>query len=809
MINMLQNYWKIAWRNLLRNKLHTSINIGGLMIGFTIGIAILLVVYHQYTYDGFHANGKRLYQAYAVFNNPEGESINNAFGMKPASAYKREAPAIERITRMLDGGNHIQYKDRDITIPVMMVDEDFLSMFSFPVVKGRGIDALHGLTDVVLTEETAKQIFGNEDPIGRRIKASEGEKMQDLVVSAVVRDPVASSINFQVLARIENSSGYSESRIDWDNHACFVYAELKEGISQREAELELKAVDKKYAPASYTDMAKKGAKPDRYGDLWATRLLPMSEVHFSERVNGHRAMSSSLIAVLLSVGLFIILIACFNFVNISLASAFMRSREIGVRKCLGAARWKLFLQLWGESLLVCAIAFGFSLLLVNVFLHSVGGIQLMRVSLESVIWRPGFIGLVVGLLFLVSLLAGGYPSLMMIRFKVVETLKGKVSLKRKSPLRSGLIVLQFVIACVMISCTLIIYRQYQYLVHADLGIAKEYLISVPLHDPAKGRETVTKLRTRLAADPHIVSVSGSNINLGRGSDHRTVKVGTSWNYKDREIHSNMASVDYDYLKTLGVRLLAGRDFDRGFGTDTSNSVVISESVARQFTEKDLIGKTLGADSSGPGWHVIGVFPDFHLYTMEEAMEPLTLTLDARSPIPYCFVKTTGGDPLGAMQAIRSEMAVLEPGQDFNGSFVDENIDNWYTGARTMSLLFSIAAGIAIGLSCSGLLALVLLIVQQRRKEIGVRKVLGASVRSISLLISREFLWLVLLGVVIATPIAWLLMNKFLEHFAYRITITVWMFALVGAAAMGIALVTIGFNTIRAARQNPVRALRTE
>ena len=807
---MLQNYWKIAWRNLFRNKLHSAINIGGLVIGFTIGINMLVLVLAQIQTDSQHLNGKRLYEAYTVSHDPAGDNYENTFALAPGPAYKAEVPAIERMTRIGDRGNQIEYKGRFITIPITTVDEDFLSMFTVPVVKGRGADALKDLTDVVITEEAAKKIFGNEDPIGKSIRVSTGDRQQELVVSSVVRDPVASSVRFQVLSRIENGSDYARSRDGWDDHSVSLYVELKEGAGKREAEAQLREADRKHLPYRYTDLQKKGAKPDALGDIWATRLLQMKDVHFNTVVNGHRAQPISEIVMEMAVGLFIILIACFNFVNISLAGAFTRSREVGVRKCLGAGRWRLFVQLWGESLLVCTVAFGLSLLLGNVLLHSIPALQPLRVSQGTVAWQPQLIGSLAGLLLFVSLMAGGYPALVLIRFQVVETLKGKLKMNRRSLLRSGLIVMQFVIACIMISCTYIMYRQYQFLRHADLGMAKESLISVPLHIPEKGHELIAKLRIRLAADPRIVSVSGSNINLGRGSDHRTVHVGTGFTYKGRDMNTQRASVDYDYLKTLGVKLLAGRDFDPAYGTDTTENYIISESMAKMLGEPEIVGKTIFPDTADKkGWHIVGVFPDFHLYTLAEQVEPLTLNLSMRDQIPYAFIKTTGKDMIGAMESVKREMAILEPGQDFNGSFVDDNVNDWYNGEQAMSFVFSITAAIAIVLSCSGLLALVLLMIQQRVKEIGVRKVLGASVRSISVLVSREFVALVGLAVVIATPIAWLLMNKFMEHYPYRISITVWMFLLIGATTVGTALVTIAWNTVRAARQNPVKALRTE
>jgi putative ABC transport system permease protein len=510
------------------------------------------------------------------------------------------------------------------------------------------------------------------------------------------------------------------------------------------------------------------------------------------------------------VGLFILFIACFNFVNINLANGFTRSREIGVRKSLGAANGKLFLQLWIECFLTCAIAFICSLVLVNILLHVFGNLDGLQNTLLGDIRQPGFVLLAFSLLILISLIAGGYPSWLIMRFNVVESLKGRIHMNRKSGLRNSLIVTQFVIACIMISCTYIIYRQYQYLQNADLGINKSYVISIPVHQPEKGADIVEQLRLRLAANPHILSISGSNINMGRGSDHRTVKTATDFIYAGKHIHTDIASVDYDYLKTFGLKAIEGRDFEKTFSADTAiNQIIISESVARQLHEKSLIGKIIGADSNFKGWQVVGIFPDFHLYSMEEELEPLSLTLDPKAPLNYCFIKTNAENPVATVETVKKEMARLEPGQDFTGSFVDENISNWYQGEKSMSILFSIAALVAILLSCSGLLAVVLLVIQQRVKEIGVRKVLGATVQNISLMIARDFLWLVLLAVLIATPVSWFAMDKWLNDFPYRIHIQVWMFVLVAVIALLIALLTISVNTIRAATQNPVNSLRMD
>ena len=797
---MFNTSFKIAWRQLFKNKLHTAINIGGLVIGFTIGLGILLVVYSQYRFDAFHANGNRIYEVYqSIQNKDKGEEVIPALGYGPGPVYKSAAPSIDKMTRITDGGNHVEYNGKELVMPVMMADADFFSMFSFDIVDGNHQNPLQNLDDAVITDEAAKKIFGNVDPVGKTINASAGDKLKAYTISAVIKTMRLSSINFELITRIENRSNYATASGNWIDRAPFVYIELKEGAQQKAAEQELKAIDAKYVPEWFSD------KNSRV----ITQLLALKEVHFSSRVNGHKAASSIQLLTILMVGLFIIFIACFNFVNINLATAFTRIKEIGVRKCLGAARWKLYVQFWGESLLLCLIAFCISLLLVNILLYTVPGFETFRQALSPLLRQPGFLLLAAGLLMLVSLMAGGYPSWVITRFKLTESLKGKASLKQRSGLRSTLIVLQFVIACVMISSTWVIYQQFQYLQNADTGFNRDNIISVRLSKPEQSRITVEKLRSRLASDPDIISITGSDINIGRGPDHRTSKTNSNLGYGEKSISTNMAAVDYDYFKTLGVKILEGRDFDKSFATDTMNNVLVSESVARQLNEKTVIGKTIGADSTSRGMTIIGVFADFHLYTMEEELEPLTLTLSPESQLGYLFIKTNGHHPVASMEAIRKQMALLEPGQDFSGSFVNDNMQNWYLQEKIMAVLFSIAAMVAIVLSCSGLLAMVLLIIQQRVKEIGVRKVLGASVQNIAVLISKDFLLLVLIAVIIATPVSWLMMNKWLQAFPYRTEIAAWMYGVVAIMAIVIATTTIGFSTIRAGLQNPVKSLRSE
>ena len=429
---MLINYFKITWRNLIRNKLHSIINIGGLVIGFTLGIVVLLAVHSQFSFDKFHVNRKHLYQAYYVFNKKSGEEINGSFGYPAAPAFKADAPAIDKATRFLYGGNNIVYNEKELPIPVMLVDEDFFSMFSFPVISGNKANPLKNLADVVITEDAAKKIFGKEDPVGKSIKVATGSEQQAMIVSAVVKNiPQNSTIRFDVVARIENRSDYANEKNNWINQHHPVYLQLKEGATQQQAETQLRAINHKYLPDWYNNLAKERAIPDKRGDVFATRLIAFDKIHFTPRING-RATNKAEIYAVLAVGLLIILIACFNFININLATSFTRSKEIGVRKCLGAAKGKLFVQLWSESFLVCFIAFALSMVLVNILMHTLKETQKLNTTFYSIIRQADFLLLTVALLLFVSFIAGGYPSWLMAKFRVVETLKGKVSLKRKS-----------------------------------------------------------------------------------------------------------------------------------------------------------------------------------------------------------------------------------------------------------------------------------------------------------------------------------------------------------------------------------------
>ena len=459
-------------------------------------------------------------------------------------------------------------------------------------------------------------------------------------------------------------------------------------------------------------------------------------------------------------------------------------------------------------MLICAIAFIIGLLIAYLLLPSFR--TLFNTLLPfSFIVKPVTLVCILGCFFLVSLVSGGYPALVLSGFNTIEILKGKLTLKKRGGLRNGLIVIQFSIAILLICSTVIVLQQLKYLRNMPLGYNKEQVISVPISSTIEGGLFVQKMRNQFLMEPNVVAVSGTNINIGAGLDNSSSRWSYGFVYGDKGIQTDWLTVDYDYLKTLDIKLIAGRDFDRSFPTDSTTSIIINESMAKQMGDKNVVGKFILPDSAKPKLQVIGVIPDFHLYSHHEKVEPLTMHIGGTNSIGYAMVRVRPGSMVSMMDKVKEFWKKELPGKEFQGSFLYENTQRWFKKEKQLSTIYSIAAGIAIIISCMGLFAIALLMIEQRIKEIGVRKSLGASVQGIVTMLSKDFIKLVLLSIVIASPIAWYAMNNWLKDFAYHISIQWWVFAATGLLAIIIALLTVSYQSIRAALMNPVKSLRSE
>lgn len=805
---MLKNYFKTLLRNLRKNKLHTAINIIGMAVAFTCSILSLLFVYQQFTFNAFHVNINSLYLLYNSSNGPQGIETSKEMGYPAAPALKAEGIGIEKATRYKYGGRGIKYKDKEIELPVIMVDNDFFSMFSFPIVKGNHANPLADPGSVVISEKAAGKIFSKENPIGKTISTNIGGEWKSLNVSAVLKDfPDNSSITFEVLARPEISPDYAEGKDDWGNRHHPVYVQLSANLTKAQVEWQLRNFTKKYHPPDVAFLKNKGYKPDENGDMFSLRLAPLADLHFTS-IGDHAEMSKSLLYVIMLVSFVVVMIACFNFINLNIGLSFTRTKEMGIRKCLGAAKRQIWLQLWGESLFTVLIAMMLGIISIILLLRYFDKTSESRLH-SSLLYQPVVAFILLALLLGVSFISSGYPSLIMGKLKTVEIIKGKISLKKPGGFRNALIVMQFAIACVFICSTIIIYQQFQHLRNAPLGYNTSSIISIPIHDQREAKRIVSQMRTRLSGQSAIVSVTGSSTNLGVGQDHATSKAHSGFDYNGRSISTNWMDVDYDFLKTLNIVPKEGRDFTTAYAADSNNAVIVTESMAKQFSDKNVAGLSFYTDSSKPRLTIIGVIPDFHLYSMREKAEPLTMVINSNGMLGYILIRVNTQNTLATMDLVKATYAQVEPGAEFKGSYVNENTERWYTMEQMLAKMFSIAALIAIVLSGMGLFGIAFIVIQQRVKEIGVRKVLGASVAGIAVLVTKEFIKPVLLAILIAIPIAWWAMHQWLQSFDYRINIQWIIFLAASFIAVFIAVATVSFQAIKAAIANPVKSLRTE
>lgn len=807
---MWKNYFKTALRNLTRNKVLAFINIFGLSLAFASSILLYLNARRELSYDTFFEDRERIYELYHYSNTTDGEKIAANMPFPAVPTVQKEVPGVEHATRFMMGGARVEYQNKTVGTQVNLVDPDFFKVFSFPILFGNTASPLASTSDVVLTRYAAKKIFNREDAVGQKLNVEVGGELKSMVVSAVCDDfPKTSSITFDALVRIENHPYFEQDKNNWDNWNHFGFVKLKAQAPAEHVEEALFALQEKYSPEDTMYQKSKGILPDNKGRYRRLRLMPLTEIHFNESSHIGSPVAKNTIYTILLISVVILLIACFNFVNLNVARAFTRVKEVGVRKSLGAQVKHVFGQLWGESFLISLLSVLIGLGIAALVLPHFN--KIFRAELEmNHLWSFNSIVAMLAGLALVSLLAGAYPAFALARINTANILRGKVSVKRSGAFRNTLIVAQFTIAAVLMLCTAIAFKQFNYLQNYPLGFSKENVVSIPVPAGANGTVLMERLRNRLKSNPNILQVSASSINVGIGKDGGMSKWSNGFGYKDKNIFTNWMTVDYDFLKTMDIRIQKGRDFNRQFG-DEHDKVIVTESMAAQFAEKEVIGLSFSRDSLSPAYTIVAVIPDIQLYSLHEKIEPMTLDLNFSAPnaLSYVLVRTSGINPVLLMKDLEKAYRELVPGSEFQGTYLDENTQTLYRKEMRLSKLLGVFALVAIVLSCLGLFALAMLMIQQRVKEIGVRKVLGASVFQMQMLVSKQFLGLVFLAILIASPIAWYFMNNWLQRFPYKTSIDWWLFLVAAGLSLFIALITVSYHTLRAALTKPVNSLRTE
>ncbi len=805
---MFKNYIKIAWRSLWKNRSFTILNVIGLSVAFGVAILLSMAAFFELSYDDFHEHGDEVYQVYANWQIPEGSDIYTSQPMPLAPALKEEVPGVHKVSRYLDGGILVLLDDKEITADISWVDPEFLQMFSFPVERGDTKTVIKDKNAVAITQKMAKIAFGSTDVIGKTINLFlEGDK-QPFTVSAVLKDiPDNSSVEFEILANFQSAPRYNYLKDEWDHSNHEVYVQLENGVSAKQFEESSRAFMNLHFSGPIENAKRDGASVNEFGEYVQLKLHPFKDLYFTSYQRGELVVSRALPYVVLGIAILLLFIACVNFVNMSIAKSTSRLQEIGMRKTLGAAKKHVFMQFWSESILVfiATLLLGglLSVLLLDEFksLFNTGATFTNTLSVLT-------IAVLVFVFFIITAVAGGYPALLLSKLGTLQALKGKIQVNGRDKVRDLLMIVQFAIVILLISGSFVLWGQLQYMRNKDLGFNKEQVISVPLNGKKDGYKVIKLLREELKNHPEIISITASDNNLGRGRDGSRYTSSSGFDYKNRQVGTHMLIVDYDYLETLDIELLDGRSFDPSFATD-SLSVVINEAMVQELQEPEPLGKRLSVISDSIQHTIIGVVKDFNFRDLDKEIEPLSLFMTSQKEVRYAYIKIASSNISKSYDIIKDTWSKLEPNSEFIGSFLDENIDRTFRRERIMITIITSGAIISILLSCVGLLAISLLVVNKRTKEIGVRKVVGANVPSLVVLLAKDFVKLVIVAFVIVVPVAWWYANLWLEKYSFRMDLNIWLFLGAGMVALGIAIATISFGTVKAALQNPVKSLRTE
>ncbi len=806
---MIQNYLKIAIRNLLRNKVFSAINIVGLALGIATCLVIMLFVYDELSYDRFNEKADRIFRVVFKASINDGK-INEANVMPPtAQVLKNDYPEVLAATRLRTSGSpeivyqNKKFKEHDFA----SVDANFFDVFTLPLLKGDAKTALREPNTAVITQDFAKKYFGDEDPIGKVLFIKSWNESYK-VTGLIDKVPHNSHFHFDIfgsLAGVKDAQAAS-----WMSSGYFTYLVLPEGFDYKVLEAKLPQAIKKYmGPQIQAAMGMSLSQFLQKGNQLGLFLQPLTSIHFDEGYTGTLEPSGNIQYVYIfgAIAVFMLLIACINFMNLSTAGASKRAKEVGVRKVLGSVKQDLINQFLFESILLSLVALLLSLMLVQLSLpifNDLAEKDLQLDFLRNPLLLIAF--LVFGLL--VGVLAGSYPAFFLSSFNPVEVLKGKFKLAGKSiSLRSGLVVFQFFISIALIIGTTVVYQQIKFIQSKDLGYAKDQLLIMRNTWSLGKNEEV--LRQQILQDPRVISVSSAGYLPAGPSDSNN-----SLGYPDGDDSQIMRTLEYkideQYIPTMGMKIIAGRNFSKDFTTD-STAMIINETAAKAFGwGKNAVGHTITRLKNNDGlkvtYRIIGVVKDFHFKSLHESITPLLMVSEKTYGLT---IKVKGKDVEGLLASLKNQWQKFNVEEPFSYAFMDELFEKTYQSEQKISVILSIFSGLTIFVACLGLFGLATFTAEQRTKEIGVRKVLGASVSQIVTLLSKEFLKLVLIACGFAFPIGYWLMNKWLQDFAYRIEISAWIFVLAGILALFIALLTISYQAIKAALANPVTSLRTE
>ncbi|MBD3414279.1 MAG: FtsX-like permease family protein [Candidatus Aminicenantes bacterium] len=792
--SMLKNYLRIAFRNLKRHKLYSFINISGLGIGLACCLLIFIYVKHELSYDRFHENSKRIYRA-VVGEFQNGKWAYSVGTPEPlGAALEQELPEVEQSVRFFHPSWiekwSVSHKNRSFyEEQVFFTDPSFFEVFSFPLIQGNSDSVLDEPHSIVISQKAAQKYFGSDNPIGKVLMIDHHIETQ---VTGVTEDvPPNSHFRFDFLVSFD-AMPYQWILNNWRTQNCYTYLLLQREYSQTELEPKLSQFLKKH-----------------FGPMENVKFdfQPLTDIHlhsrdFRQDMASHIGDISS-VYTFSAIAVFILIIACINFVNLTTARSINRAKEVGMRKVIGAQRMQLIRQFFGESVLFSLMALLLAVVLALSLIPNLNRLIGQNLSLSQYdALETGFVFL--GIALLAGILSGIYPALYLSKFQPIKVIMENYGNGTKGAgFRKILVVAQFSISIVLIIGTLVISRQNRFCMNKKLGFDQEQVLVVPMWD-SQAQKGFLAFKNTLLKNPEVMSVSGSSSIPGESVGSRGMKPeGNLWSPRDSIV------VDEDFIPTFGIEVVQGRNFSTQFPTDREDAYILNQAAVQEFGWEEPIGKQLiwKGDKNKTG-NVIGVVQDFHYESLHQKIEPLVLFMSSGAAA-YTSVRIRTQNTQDTIASIKKTWNQFHPGHSFESFFMDSHFDRLYRSEIRMGKIFRYFTFLALFVSCLGLFGLTSFMVNQRTKEIGIRKVLGASGGNIVMLFSQEFMKWVLVANLLAWPIAYVMMNKWLQNFAYRVRISLWTFLVSAVIAVLIAFVTVSFQSLRAARTDPVESLRYE
>ncbi|MEM6644691.1 MAG: ABC transporter permease [Bacteroidota bacterium] len=805
---MIKNYFKIALRTLYKEKSYAFINIFGLAVGLAVCLLLFLFVRNEWTYDQFHPKVGQLYRVNAVSAEEDGQlddQGNTSHPLALAPALEAEVPGVEAAIRVRGFDYYIRHEQAEaISVRGTFVDPAFTTQFGFAMQAGDAASALNDPLNIVLSTSTADKLFGNIDPLGSQVSVHLNGSYVDFTVTGIIADPPGNStIQFEALmpfaAYPMHYPDMQRNADNWNYSVVLTYLALREGLTADDvapalADLYAKHYEDRlaYAREEYNLSA------DVVAGTFALRN--MADIHLVETSDPTYSY------ILLGIALGILVIACINFMTLTIGRSARRAMEVGVRKAIGAQRGQLMAQFWGEAFMLTALA-----LLLGLGLAVASLPVFNAVTDESLVWTglfaPSVLIALLGLFAATGFIAGSYPALLLSRFRPIETLSNRLRLSGANGLTKGLVIVQFALSVFLMVSTLVMSAQMRHTQTMNLGFDKDHVVVIETFG-MDGRGIVQKLEQTLASEPNVLGVTASGNSLGwRGS------MGSRFTHEDRVYTVNMFTVESNYFDFFGIPFAEGRGFDVQRSADSTGAIIVNEALVRDFQEKDgaltnPIGEAI-PHGRVPDAQIVGVVEDFHFNVLYQEVAPAMFALENYWGVNYVFVRLNPAAVPDALAATEAAWTAVVPDIPFQYQFLDDTMQRVYANDQQWSAIVRYASFFAIFIACLGLLGLATLTTARRTKELGIRKVLGASVSRLVGLVARDFLWLVVAGIAIAVPVGLIVMQRWLEDFAYRIELGPLLFIIGAVLALGLAASVVSLQAYRAARANPVESLRYE